>query len=299
MAKLTPAEQQRILREAERYAKAHKPQISRVLKRLGPIGRLLQAIADAMTGGTREPSARELDEAAEILRGQGFNVRRPGEPEPPPVRGQGPQPPMVRRVPQPPPVPVARVPGREPAEDPTEDNIQILPKRIRGAMTQIGDDIKGFSAWVLTPHSSNVHAVAYDYDEGMLYVQFRAEGKPIAYKDSISICSGEAYKVGIRPDVPGPIYSYGGAGRKVPPEIFNAIANGRSPGKEVWDKLRVCGSQWQHKFPYTLTDVPAGQNVPRKATRRGLRVRTVPTVGMGRRGGRQSTLPASGGRIRR
>lgn len=293
MPRLTPSQQRNIVRNATRELRRQGGGVFRALgARFGALGELVGMLGDILAGGQR-PSRRNIADAVRILTEQGYQVHQ-GPPEAPPIIVQ--PPPVVRTVrtasPAAPPrgVPPAMPQrGVTPAEPwPEEHSVRILPRRVRGVYDAIPGDIDTFEGWILTPQSSNVHAVAYH--EGILYVQYRAAGKPIAYKDGISLCSGKAYKIGIRADVPGPIYSYGGAGRPVPHQVFLAIATARSPGKQVWDKLRVCGSPWQHQYPYTLTDVPSGQSIPRKATRRGLTVRNVPTVGLGRRGYRQSTL---------
>lgn len=290
MARMTPNQQRRLLNDATRQIRSQGRRggiFSRLGRKFGPFGELLGILADILAGG-RGPSRRDIQDAIGILNESGYPVQ-PAPPGPilePPVqvprRGGAPTQPTVPT----PPVTTRRKRAAEPW--PEEHTVQILPTRLRGAFESIPADITGFSPWLFFPASSNVHAALYDYENGVLYVQFRAEGKPIGYREGISICSGKAYRYGVRADVPGPIYSYGGAGRKVPPELFAELARARSAGKFVWDKLRECGSQWQHKFPYTLTDVPAGQNVPRKSTRSGLRVRSVPTVGLGRRSSRRS-----------
>jgi len=259
--------------------------------RFGPLGEVIGMLGDILSGG-RRVTRRNIEDAVRILTEEGFEVA-PAPPEAPPVIVQPPPvvPRGVRPAPAVPPASIPPLPPQEPADPwPAEHSVRILPRRVRGVYDSIPADIDTFQGWILTPQSSNVHAVAYH--EGILYVWYRAAGKPTGYKDGISLCTGKAYKIGIRPDVPGPIYSYGGAGRPVPQSVFDAIATSRSPGKQVWDKLRVCGSQWQHQYVYTLTDVPMGQAVPRKATRRGLAVRNVPNVGLGPRGSRRSTLPA-------
>lgn len=304
MPRLNRSQQRRIIQNATRELRRNRGRsrsgglFQTLGGRFGPLGELIGMLGDILAGG-RRVTRRNIEDAVRILSEQGFEVHPGGPPEAPPIVVQ--PPPVVRgprgvptTAPEPDPVVRPRAPQpRQPAATPwpAEHTVQTLPTRLLGAFERPPSDVTGFSPWVFFPESSNLHAAIYDYDAGVLYIQFRAAGKPIGYKDGVSLCSGKAYKIGIRADVPGPIYSYGGAGRKVPPEIFEQLVRARSAGKVVWDKLRVCGSQWQHRFPYTLTDVPQGQNVPRKATRRGLRVRTVPTVGLGRRGGRQSTLP--------
>jgi hypothetical protein len=295
MSRLTSAQQRQILRSAARQLRTQGARrggiFSALGRRFGQFGELLGIVVDVLAGD-RSPGRRDLESAIELLVNQGFQITPgplpPTLPTEPPIQA----PPVVH----PSPIRTRTTPStrrRRPRAEPwpAEHTVQPLPMRVRGAFESIPEDVEDFSPWILTPQSSNVYAVAYDYGNQILYVQFRADGAPIGYKDSVSICSGKSYKVGIRPNVPGPIYSYGGAGRPVPESLFDEFARTRSPGKVVWDKLRVCGSQYQHQFPYTLTDVPTGQRVPRKATKRGLRVRNVPTVGIGRRTSRQSTLP--------
>jgi hypothetical protein len=96
-------------------------------------------------------------------------------------------------------------------------------------------------------------------------VQYKAEGR----KD----------RNGRRPHVPGPIYSYGGAKRPIPPTLFAKLKRANSKGTFVWDELRIRGTMWGHKFPYTLVQAtPSTMYVPRKATKRGLAKRIIPTT---------------------
>ena len=298
MARLTPSQQRELIRSASRALRGTR-RAGGIFRRLGatmgPIGELVGILGDILAGG-RGPSKQTIEDAIQILSSQGFEVR-PAGPGEPPIHGPGPIAPPVQPTRRPlrprPAIPAAR-PGRaQPAEVwPEETTIPVLPTRVRGAFESIPSDVEGFSPWILCgQESSNVHSFAYDYGSKILYICFKADAKPISYKESISICSGKSYKVGFRPDVEGPIYSYGGAGRPIPESLFEAMVRARSKGKFVWDKLRVCGSQWQHQVPYAITDVPRGQMIPRKATRRGLRVRTVADIGLGRRSGRRSTLP--------
>lgn len=305
MPRLTRSEQRQIVQNALRSLRGRRPSggLFRELgRRYGPFGELLGMVADILGAGSR-PGRRDLEQAVRLLTEEGFQVEPgmplpPGHPPEPPV--SQPAPPVARpRVPEPPPISrsggrqqATRRPSRAPAEPwPAEHGVEILPARIRGAYDYIPTEYDEISPEIETPDSSNVYSIQYDYGEGVLYVRFKADAKPIGYKKMVSSCSGKPYKVSIRPHTPGPLYSYGGRGTRITPEQFQAFIEAASSGQWVWQNLRVCGSDWQHQVPYTLTSVPPGGNIPRKATRRGLRVRTVPTVGAGRRGGRKSTLP--------
>ncbi|MBE41824.1 MAG: hypothetical protein CL480_11045 [Acidobacteria bacterium] len=266
-------------------------------RKFGPFGELIGMVADVLSGGEK-PRQREIEDAVRILTEEGFNVTPGGRravPEsdiphaPSVIRPRQSQPPSVTTRRQPSPL---RVRGEDTWPD--ESVITTLPTRVRGAFDHVPSDVQGLSPEIETPESSNVYSVQYDYTSGLMYVRFNAASPVIGYKDMTSICSGQQYRCGIRPHAPGPLYSYGGAGRRIPENKFEEFVSAASKGQWVWENLRVCGSQWQHRFPYTLTDVPGGfQYIPRKATRRGLRVRTVPNIGQGRRGGRRSTLPES------
>jgi hypothetical protein len=141
---------------------------------------------------------------------------------------------------------------------------------------------------IKTPDSSNVYSFVYEEEtdpsgrfqerSGILYVTFRPWYPGMQH----------------RPNGPGPMYAYFDvAWRKY--KAFEAAAKNASAGGAVWEYLRVRGSKWDHRFPYRLVggvQVPAGGlYVPRKVTQWGLRRRTLPTPGTGRRGFVQSSLP--------
>lgn len=168
----------------------------------------------------------------------------------------------------------------------------------------------------LVPSSSNVYSYQYfrraREATGTLYVTFRAanlNSKAISKgttrkgrSTSRSQLIGKAGKTvtgGARPFEPGPRYAY----LKVPPGIFSRIKDSWSKGGAVWDLLRVRGTVWGHKFEYTLVQGQVspglgGAYVPRKATAKGFRTRSIADTGSGRRGFVTSTLPptsAAGG----
>lgn len=300
---LTSSQQRRVLQQVARYARKTslgRGMFGRLGRRFGAFGELLGMVVDILSGGADVPSRRDIADAVDLLTKQGFRVE-PG-PEPPRVGGEPPVQTGVQRPVKPErtqrPVVSTRtrggVPIVEPAEAaelwPEEELIQTLPTRVRGAHDLVPAGVEGLSPEIETPESSNVFSLQYDYENRILYVRFKAEGPAVDYKESVSVCTGKRYKCAVRAHQPGPLYSYGGAGRGVAPEKFAEFVGSASKGAWIWQNLRVCGSQWQHRVPYTLVTV-AGDYVPRKATRRGYRTRTVPTVGLGRRGARLSTLP--------
>lgn len=152
---------------------------------------------------------------------------------------------------------------------------------------------------IQTPESSNVFAFGYDEKSGILYVQYKADGAPSYTVRKRNTCNGKMYQMQHRMHIPGPLYAYGSRSRPIPPSIFNEMKRSISKGEFVWDRLRVCGSLWDHQYPYRLvtpTFIPIGNGVfgaytPRKASRQGFRVRTVAAVGTGKRPFLVSNLP--------
>lgn len=316
MPRITPSQRRSILRRLMGGTTPSGGQqggfFSRMRNRFGAVGELIALAADAIAGSRTpkadpQPTSQDVAQAVRLLEREGFEItpQSAGEPIPPPIvtnpiRPRAPSRPIGPITPAGAPtrsktagtashIPGSPQPGAEPW--PAESSVRTLPSRIRGAMESV--PFEDFSPWILTPQSTHIHAVAYDEGEGILYVQYRMQAKPISYVSLVSVCSGELYKCAVRPDVPGAIYSYGGAGHKVPMSTFQSMIAASHPGQVVWKQLRVCGSSWQHQYPYTVVDVPQGQGIPRKSTRRGFRTRSVPTVGLGTRrsGIRQSTLP--------
>lgn len=304
---LSHRQRQDILRNALNYAKGTKAGgwFSRLGQKFGAFGEVLGMVVDVLTGGSgKQPSRRDVSDAVDLLEHHGFRVQpgpaAPGPVQPPPVITGGVQRPMRS---QPPaistrtrggvPLAVPAQPQFALPEDiwPEEEMIQTLPTRIRGAFDRIPSDIGGGLSPEILLESSNIYSVAFDSDEGILYVRFRAEGAPIGYKTMTSICSGKEHKVGIRAAVPGVLYAYGGAGHRLTMQDFQAFISANSPGQHLWANYRQCGSQWAHQVQYSIVDAPSGHSIPRKSTSRGFRTRTVATVGLGRRGFRTSTLP--------
>lgn len=96
--------------------------------------------------------------------------------------------------------------------------------------------------------SSNVHSVAYDATEAILYVRFHMK----KWNKEV----GDFVPIG-----PGPIYAY----HYVPAQMFLDLLAARSKGGWIWDNLRIRGTVSGHRFDYRLVAV-AGGYVPRKAT---------------------------------
>ena len=247
----------------------------------GFFGTLVDMVADILSGGRGRPNRQEVREAERQLQRAGIP---PGEPIPPPIqdreRSRRPRMPGAPEPPQQPrtePKTETQKPKTGPKSKPAADEIWpdehdidtrtvISPEERTGVDDSLTDEIEA-------PESSNVFSIQYDKHRGVLYVTFKADSKQKP-----------------RPHVRGARYAYGGAGRPVPPVVWDRLRRGASKGKAVWDHLRIRGTVWGHQYPYRLVD-SATDYVPRKATRRGFKVRRIPAIGRGKRSTRKSTLP--------
>jgi len=300
---LSDQETKKILRELGRVIESvggrDASMIGRFIKHLGGLAPLLDYLAESQSTGGR-PTANDYREAANAVGEAYRGINETGTIDAPPV---------VRRVGRPgQDSPVRRI-GRSDEIFPS-DLVEDYERRQAERNTAIdasgnvlptlaapqiddGGPNDVLSNMIETPASSNVFAFGYDSVNKILYVQFKAPGEVTHYKDATNACTGEKYRVGHRPHAPGPIYAYGSKARPVPEKVFEQMLTASSKGSFVWQNLRVCGSSHEHQYPHTLVSPSmAGGNmyVPRKATSRGFRVRTVPTVGKGRRPAERSTL---------
>lgn len=260
----------------------------------GPLGELVGVVADVFSGN-RSPTQKDINDAVAMLHEFGYEITPRGPSTgPPPIApghrvgqprsvntvsqpGQRPPPlPGRRSTEQPPPLPWNRpgyqpppLPGKTgrvpPVADPWGPETTIDTRRVTPQFA---------NQEIETPESSNVFSFAYDADVGQLYVTYKAAG-PLTNERSRT-----GYRK--RPHVRGPTYAYGGAGRPIPNSLYEQfVTETHSKGMFVWDHLRVRGTVHGHKYPYMLT---AGElrdgsiYVPRKATAKGFRVRTVKYV---------------------
>ena len=219
----------------ERFAKFGNfrgKMLDKLLSELGPAGRVLAALAQPK--GKHSPKLqRELQSAldfltaysddgdvleamARLLEGKGYRVNKPGEQ--PGERARG--------------VPDDK-PGTKTQKVQIDGRNRRFPKDhpiLTGEQT-------------LTPRSSNVYSFAYDYDQWLLYVRFKEDGKE-GKKNS-----------------PGSLYQYA----DIPPRLFLSMLSASSKGGWVWDNLRIRGTLSGHQKPYRLVGITGGY-VPRQAT---------------------------------
>lgn len=303
---------QREVRDVQRYAsgKVGRGLRASLRRTFGAVGDFVAELADIFAAG-RAPNQEDINDAVRLLESSGYSVRPqpPGEePEPiaPPVqRARDPRPAKPAGPGKPPEPPDGPTPGATPPSRPGKAPGRPLPdvsKLLSDPETWPDEhtiDTRKLSAvldagagiWaeeVLTPESSNVYSFAYDEAQGILYVSYKAAAPP-----------GERE----RPNERGPTYSYGGRMRPVPRHVYVNMRSAVSKGGFVWDELRVRGTIHGHHYQYTLVSPSfAGGEiyVPRKATARGFRTRSVvaaaPTIRQvgqprRRRPSERSTLP--------
>ena len=166
---------------------------------------------------------------------------------------------------------------------------------------------------IRTPQSSNVYSFAFVPDsskrKGTLYITYKAnelhaEGVAVERghrgkgQGSHQFKGQHGHTVGKKTNNPGPVYAY----LDVPTTVYNGMMRAQSKGKFVWDKLRVRGTIHGHQYRYqlvqgSLIDQSDGRGgrlhgiyVPRRATRKGFRVRSEAAIGTGRRGFVRSAL---------
>lgn len=261
---------------------------------LGTRGDLGKRIADMLDDSGSRNMAKDVDHFLRVLREQGHDVSSVLEaPVSAPHQAQVGNVPTVRR------------PG--PADNPGEHDISSPARRLPSGIDE--DEM----VWIKTPESSNVYSFAYDRDNGILYVQFRADGPAIGKRRGINSCTGENYSYGVRANSPGTIYSYGSRAQPVPPALYSEMRSTTSKGRFVQTRLKVCDGAG-HRYPVNVAVVmtPEGEKtpyVPRKLVGQEsitihdeegkahateildrFRVRTVPVVGTGRRASNPSTI---------
>jgi hypothetical protein len=136
--------------------------------------------------------------------------------------------------------------------------------------------------------SSNVYAYGFRAETprmGILYVTY------LDYVPASLGGSGER-------SGPGPTYAY----YDIPLAKYRAFESmaESSAGSAVWDYCRVRGSKFEHQHRYQIVQVN-GNYVPRKATAKGYKRRSVAALGMGgNRGGfRGQQLPEETRKFRR
>lgn len=290
-----------ILEAVARFSRGGRGGLSSAIARMiggafGPAGELVGRVADVMSGN-RRLSQKDIQEAVKLLNEFGYEItpRGPATGAPPVSRSPVGMPP--RRVGQPKTVPMVRQPGQQPPPLPSQRQQgqrsplqqQVGQRRpgqgpppLWGPETNIDTRrvVPRFAnEEIETPESSNVFSFAFDADVGQLYVTYKAAGPLTNERSGPTQRSPSGYRK--RPHVRGPTYAYGGAGRPIPDSLYRALKSDHSKGEFIWEHLRVRGSIHGHRYPYMLTSGELRDGsiyVPRKATARGFRVRTVAYV---------------------
>lgn len=192
----------------------------------------------------------------------------------------------------------------EPEGSPEPGRLQPVGRRRQGAKDAppLPGEESPYGQEILTPQSSNVFSFSYAAETSTLYVTFKANRL-----NPDSVRTGKGRRGGMnqlrgklgatvsgKTNERGPMYAY----LDVPARVYQRMQLAHSKGRFVWDELRIRGTIYGHKYRYQLVQGQvvtqrgvSGVYVPRKATREGFRVRSVATLGEGRRRFESSTLP--------
>jgi len=178
------------------------------------------------------------------------------------------------------------------------------------------DEQAGFSEpEQMAPDSSNVFSFQFyrrpGDKRGILYVTYKANeitgemGEARRKGGRRQIRGRRGKTVGSKVNRRGATYAYydddgSGRGKLGLAEVYKMLKRNGSKGGTVWDKLRIEGTIYGHRYQYNLVvgqvlKVGGGklaQYVPRKAGRSGFVTRTVTDIGHGKRGFTSSTLHA-------
>ena len=320
------------LREVRRYASGGAKGVSGLQAALQMLtgrsgGELVKDLLKMFTGGNaarRGASPRQIQAAKQVLETAGYNVSNRGVVPPPLPGGRGrtsilapPLPGQRRGSPRA--TPPGQLPPNSPPGAPPESPFPAplgrpVPGRDFGGRGTPAPPLPGeaapFGVEVLTPESSNVYGfsfIAESRTRGILYVTYKASvlrASSLTHQARGRRKGGQAQLrgqlgktvTGARKNEPGPLYAY----YDVPAAVYTQMRSASSKGKFVWDRLRVRGTIYGHQYQYKLVsgqvsiqDGVSGVYIPRKATRRGLQVRSVAVVGKGRRAFQSSTLAGS------
>lgn len=147
--------------------------------------------------------------------------------------------------------------------------------------------------------SSNVWSYGYDPQKSTIYVAYLApqlDRSKVSHHPSGSLRVETGAHQGKR-NAPGATYAY----LDVPARVFRRMQSAASKGKFIWDELRIRGTIYGHQYRYMLVagaPTEGGVYVPRKATKKGLRFRSVAAPGKGRRSAFAASMVEKIGSVR-
>ncbi len=251
-----------LVREIQKYSQRGigRRVLGEFLESLGPAGSMIRAIVHNLGGGSRRRGqgvARQLTEAANLLRSFGFEILPPGRNRFPTLGDVNRSASAAREYLESLGYEVSSPEEQQEARRRAELSLPGPSEQPQHVDLPFGTTTRRFLAshpivtgeMVRATGSSNVWAFGYIFNEGALYVRF-------ADKDEDG-----------RPIGPGPLYRYSG----VTPDQFMNLLNAGSKGTWIWDYLRIRGTMAGHQKDYDLVGImptalyPEGY-VPRKAT---------------------------------
>lgn len=205
---------------------------------------------------------------------------------------------------------------------PPKFSTSVIPRsRIAREPPRPGEESE-YGQEISTPNSTNVFSFSYYRPSGTktdtLYVTFKAhevhasgvtEGHRTygGRKSRRQLLGRRGATVGGKTGGRGATYAY----MNVPPSVYRRLLavkdsgdqhgpGVKSPGTGVWDMLRIRGTIHGHHYRHSLvqgqvTPSVGGVYIPRRATEKGYRTRSIGEIGRGQRGFQTSTLPQQNG----
>lgn len=283
--------------ELRRYSSQAKSWIGRVIDWIG--GRSRRAPEPPPPGVPRGVVDTVEDIGRRSGTGRAVPVPPPfNPPTPPPFNPPG-------QPPQQPPGPPPQSLGGQPNPGDSEAGMWSIRRAppLPGQPSPYGREI-------LVTGSSNVYSFSYDANSSTLFVTYLAHQVNASGVSRGRVKRGRNMSseqmIGRRGRTVGGGQRSGRGARyayfDVPARVFLRMQLAASKGKFVWDELRIRGSVFGHQYRYALDQGQvtigggvSGTYIPRKATARGFRTRSVPVVGTGRRSFQTSTLPQQEG----
>jgi len=261
----------------ERYSmkSATRTFLHELFGQLGPIGGVIRSLIEPGPRGRRRGLDRDLQTASDFLRAFGRGVFSSEEAMIEHLRGRGYK---ITRPGQPEPSEIALAETSRKSKLPfgiSEDTASGKPRKVVD-MTLPGGTKRRFKvdhpivtgAMVPTPNSTNVYSFSYNIESSNLFVRYRQAADVVA-----KVYGEKGHRTRGLNNVPGSLYQY----YEIKPEEYLKLYQARngggrsggdkSPGTWVWSHLRTRGTISGTLKPYRLVGISLNY-VPRKATLR-------------------------------
>ncbi len=253
--------------EVMRYARGGSGHLLRRTLEQGRLGHLWEPV-EFLLGRSHhakhQPPGR-IEEAIKLLTSLGFKVVPPSVSQTPPTKSGVPVSATTSGVP--PALPGSASGTGRPANSGAPNRGVLAPPGLppqrgtpppQGAPPQNKPPVGTFPGQqyidMIGVASSNVYAIGYNDYTHTMRVQYLAsdilgsgvKGRGHSGKNRVRGKLGGT--VSRQRGGPGPVYDY----YNVPPQVFEQIASATSKGRAIWDKLRIRGTIYGHRYDYRL-----------------------------------------------